>query len=162
MEKYLLGYPTKRTDYSEYILTISTTCGSPTGCHCSPSLRRMTNWCDLKTNFKLPKLVRPKTLANLPSAPQSRTSPLPLEPPIIFPLFSQADILDTLFNKQHPPVRATYTSCQQSWEKNVVGSQQCLGEKEKNKQYAEIGQLFILREKADGLGLEASHTGMKP
>ena len=59
------------------------TCGSPTGCHCSPSSRRMTNsnWCDPKTNFELPKLVQPKTLTILPSAPHSRTSSLPLEPP---------------------------------------------------------------------------------
>ena len=84
---YLLGYPTKRTDFSEYILTISTTCGSPTGCHCSPSSRRMTNWCDPKTIFDLPKLVRPKTPAILPSAPQSRTSSLPLEAPNHFSSF---------------------------------------------------------------------------
>ena len=49
----------------------------------------MTNWCDPKTNFDLPKLVRPKTPAILPSAPQSRTSSFPLEPPNHFPsLFS--------------------------------------------------------------------------
>ena len=40
----------------------------------------MTNWCNPKTNFAISKLVRPKTFAILPSATQSRTSSLPLEP----------------------------------------------------------------------------------
>ena len=41
----------------------------------------MTNWCTPKTNFEIPKLVRPKIFAILPSATQSRTFSLPLEPP---------------------------------------------------------------------------------